>query len=96
MAPGKGGQLLTKTKQNSTNSEAKGVEEFCRAFLKDGFFSCLFFTLWSPVPPSSLSCDVFISSCVFIMMWQLERDLSILVYLFRMFSTRSTPIPSPG
>lgn len=48
--------------KQTINSEAKGVEEFSRALLKDGFF-CLFFTLWAPVPSSSLCCDVSFLLC---------------------------------
>lgn len=60
------------------------------------FFFSLFFTPWSPVSSSFLSCDVVISSCVFTMMWQPEKDLSRWVHLFCIFITRNTPISSPG
>lgn len=46
VAPGKGRQQRTKTKQNSLNSEAERVEEFCRALLKDGPFSI--YSHWGP------------------------------------------------
>jgi len=51
MASEKRREPLTKTKQHSTSSEAKRVEEFCTALLKDGFFLSLLCTV---VPCASL------------------------------------------
>lgn len=85
-------QLLTKAEQHSMKSKAKGVEKFCKALLKDGFVSVSFSHWWSSVLPSSLSCHV-ISCCAVNMMWQLERVLSKIIYLF---SPRSTAVSSSG
>lgn len=90
--PGKRRQLLTKTKQHSMKSKAKGVEEFCRALLKDGFVSVSSSHWWSSVLSFSLSRDG-ISFRVVNMMGQLERGLSMTIYLF---SPRSTSVSSPG
>lgn len=79
-------QLLTKTKQQNMKGKAKRVEEFCKALLKGEFVSVSSSHWQSSVLPSSLCCGM-ISFCVVNMMWQLERVLSMTIYLkyFRIF-----------